>query len=150
MEKQLLDIFLDLYTYDSKIEEWSFEKYENNPSRFYRLQMIAALMKALNITCNYYDFKKGYFIDKTQFDKWKGFKESMIDQLDTKAYDRSLRDNSHPLDIQSVYETFMQYRLDAEQLLSVFAGIYLAKDEFRAFAKMLNTSNSHLKEEFKI
>ncbi len=32
MEKQLLDIFLDLYTYDSKIEEWSFEKYENNPS----------------------------------------------------------------------------------------------------------------------
>lgn len=111
MEKQLLDIFLDLYTYDSKIKEWSFEKYENNPSRFYRLQMIAALMKTLNITCNYYDFKKGCFIDKTQFDKWKEFKESMIDQLDTKAYNRSLRDNSYPLDIQSVYETFMQYRL---------------------------------------
>jgi hypothetical protein len=31
MEKQLLDTFLDLYTYDTKIHEWSFEKYENNP-----------------------------------------------------------------------------------------------------------------------
>jgi hypothetical protein len=31
MEKQLLDTFLDLCTYDIKMQEWSFEKYENNP-----------------------------------------------------------------------------------------------------------------------
>ena len=31
MEKQLLDTFLDLCTYDIKMQEWSYEKYDNNP-----------------------------------------------------------------------------------------------------------------------
>ena len=111
--------------------------------------MIAALMKALGITCSYNDFKKGRFIAKDQFSKWKDFKESMLDKLDAKAYARSLKDSSSPLDIQSIYGTFMQYRLYAEQVLGIFDGIYLAKDEFRAFANILNTSNSHLKEDLK-
>jgi hypothetical protein len=149
MEKQLLDTFLDLYTYDTKIQEWSFEKYENNPSRYYRLQMIKALMKALDINCSYYDFKNGRFIDRAQFDKWKEFKESIIDLLDVKAYERSLHDKSHPFDIQSIFRTFMQYRLYSEKVIGIFDGIYLANDEFRAFANMLNTSNSHLKQELK-
>ena len=61
----------------------------------------------------------------------------------------SLNDFSSPLDLQSIYGTFMQYRLYAEQVLGIFDGIYLAKDEFRAFANILNTSNSHLKEDLK-
>lgn len=149
MEKQLLDLFLDLYTYDTKIEEWSFEKYENNPSRWYRLKMITALMNALGITCSYYDFKNGRFIDRVQFDKWKEFKESIIDQLDTKAYNRSLRDKSDPFDIQSIFRTFMQYRLYSEKVLGIFDGIYLANNEFRALTNLLNTSNSHLRVELK-
>ena len=149
MEKQLLDTFLDLYTYDTKIQEWSFEKYENNPSRYYRLQMITALMKALDINCSYYDFTEGRFISKVQFSKWKEFKESILDQLDAKAYARSLKDNSHPFDIQSIFRTFMEYRLYSEKVLGIFDGMYLANDEFRAFANILNTSNSHLKQDLK-
>lgn len=149
IEKQLLDLFSDLYTYDTKIQEWSIEKFKDKTSRLYRLQMITALMKALGITCSYYDFKKGRFIAKDQFNKWKEFKESILEQLDAKAYARSLKDSSSPLDIQSIYGTFMQYRLYAEQVLGIFDGIYLAKDEFRAFANILNTSNSHLKEDLK-
>ena len=149
MEKQLLDLFLDLYTHDTKIEEWSFEKFKDNTSRLYRLQMIASLMKALGITCSYYDFKQGRFIAKDQFNKWKEFKESILDQLDAKAYARSMKDSSHPFDIQGIYGTFMQYRLYAAQVLGIFDGIFLANDEFRAFAKMLNTSNIHLKEDLK-
>jgi hypothetical protein len=101
--------FLDLYTYDTKIQEWSFEKYENNPSRYYRLQMITALMKALDINCSCYNFKLGRFISKVQFSKWNEFKESIFDQLDAKAYARSLKDNSHPFDIQNIFRTFMEY-----------------------------------------
>ncbi|RAR73742.1 hypothetical protein [Flavobacterium aciduliphilum] len=149
MEKQLLDTFLDLYTYDTKIQEWSFEKYENNPSRYYRLQMITALMKALDINCSYYDFKEGRFISKVQYNKWKDFKETIMDQLDAKAYARSLKEKLHPFDIQSIFRTFMEYRLFSEKVLGIFDGIYLAKDEFRAFASILNKSNSHLKEELK-
>ncbi len=86
IEKQLLDLFSDLYTYDTKIQEWSIEKFEENNSCLYRLQMIAALMKALGITCSYNDFKHGRFIAKDQFNKWKEFKESILEQLDEKAY----------------------------------------------------------------
>ena len=149
MEKQLLDLFLDLYTYDSKIETWSFEKFENNPPRHTRLQMITAVMKALNITCGYSDFKYGFFISKTQFVKWKEFKESIIDQLDAKTYARSMKDALDPLDIQSIFRTFMQYRLNAEPLLGVFDGIYAANEEFRSFIKLIEIPNSHLKENLK-
>jgi hypothetical protein len=149
MEKQLLDTFLDLYTYDTKIHEWSFEKFENFPSRFHRLQMITALMKALEINCSYSEFKEGRFISKVQFNKWKDFKESIIDQLDAKAYTRSLKENLHPFDIQSIFRTFMQYRLNAQKLLGVFDGIYAANEEFRAFIKLIEIPNIHLKEELK-
>ena len=149
MEKQLLDTFLDLYTYDIKIHEWSFEKFENYPSRSHRLQMISALMKALDINCSYSDFKEGRFISKVQYRKWKDFKESIIDQLDAKAYTRSLKENLHPFDIQSIFRTFMQYRLNAQKLLGVFDGIYAANEEFRAFVKLIEIPNNHLKEDLK-
>ena len=149
MEKQLLDTFLDLYTYDTKIQEWSFEKYENNPSRYYRLQMITSLMKALDINCSYYDFTEGRFISKVQFSKWKEFKESILDQLDAKAYARSVKENSHPFDIQSIFRTFMRYRLHAQKLIGVFDGIFAANFEFRAFVKLIEIPNIHLKEELK-
>lgn len=107
-------------------------------------------MKALDINCSCYDFKEGRFISKVQFSKWKEFKESILDQLDAKAYARSLKDNSHPFDIQSIFRTFMEYRLYSEKVLGIFDVMYLANDEFRAFVNMLNTSNSHLKQELKI
>ena len=149
IEKQLLDLFLDLYLYDTKIHEWSFEKFENFPSRYYRLQMITALMKALEINCSYHDFKEGRFISKVHFNKWKDFKESIVDQLDAKAYTRSLKENTHPFDIQSIFRTFMQYRLNAQKLLGVFDGIYAANEEFRAFVKLIEVPNIHLKEDLK-
>ena len=149
MEKQLLDTFLDLYTYDTKIHEWSFEKFENYPSRSHRLQIITALMKALDVNCSYSDFKDGRFISKVHYNKWKDFKESIIDQLDAKAYTRSLKENSHPFDIQSIFRTFMQYRLNAQKLLGIFDGIYAANDEFMAFVKLIEIPNIHLKEDLK-
>ena len=61
IKQQLLIAFLDLLSFEKKVNNWSEEKFSENPPRLYRLKIINALMKALQIKCSYADFLNGEF-----------------------------------------------------------------------------------------
>ena len=62
IKQQLLIAFLDLLSFEKKVNNWSEEKFSENPPRLHRLKIINALMKALQIKCSYADFLNGEFI----------------------------------------------------------------------------------------
>lgn len=149
MEKQLLDTFLDLYTYDTKIHEWSFEKFENYPSRSHRLQIITALMKALDINCSYSQFIEGKFITNVQYEKWADFKKSIENILPQVKESIPPGMQMDAFAIGMLFRTLMRYRLYAQQLLASNDGIYLASGEFRTFLDLMSEPNRKLIEELK-
>ena len=149
MEKQLLDTFLDLYTYEQKINSWSFDSFEEKMPSYYRLQIIDALMKALEINCSYSQFVEGKFITNVQYKQWGDFKksiENIIPQV------KEISPPSMSMDafaIGMLFSTLMRYRLFAQQLLSSNDGIYAASGEFKTFLDLMNTPNRKLIEELK-
>jgi hypothetical protein len=140
MEKQLLATFLDLYTYESKIKNWSLESFKANPPRFYRLKMITSIMQALDISCSYIDFSYGDFIDEIHYKNWQQFKESILKDIESPKQKKINRiiDNS---DINTIFYSLMNYRLYAQKLLSSNDGIYVASEEFKLFSELMNRPN---------
>lgn len=149
MEKQLLDLFLDLYTYDDNISLWSFDTFEDNPPRYYRLKMIAALMKALEINYSYSELSQGKFISNKQVEKWAAFKNSIETILSQDKVYNDSRFVTDASDITNIFRTLMRYRLYAQQLLSSNDCIYAASGEFRVFLELMNTPSQQLVEELK-
>jgi hypothetical protein len=149
MEKILLTSFLDLYTLSNDTTKWSVANFAKNPPRLYRLQMIDALMKALEINCSYSQFIEGQFITNVQFKKWGNFKKSIeiiLPQV------KEILPPSMSMDafaIGMLFSTLMRYRLFAQQLLSSNDGIYAASGEFNFFLDLMNTPNRKLIEELK-
>jgi hypothetical protein len=149
MEKQLLDTFLELYTYEQNINSWSFDSFEEKTPRYYRLQIIDTLMKALEINCSYSQFCDGKFITNVQYKKWADFKKSNENRL---PQDLGTIPPSMTMDafaIGMLFRTLMRYRLYAKQLLSSNDGIYAASGEFRAFLELMNAPSRKLIEELK-
>ena len=149
MEKQLLDTFLDLYTYEKEIESWSLDSFEEKTPRYYRLQIINSLMKALEINCSYTQFSHGKFISDVQYKKWGDFKkrnENMLPQ-DLGNIPKSMQMDAFAIGM--LFRTLMRYRLYAHQLLASNDGIYSTSGEFRTFLELMNAPNQKLIEELK-
>lgn len=147
MEKKLLKNFIDLYNYDSEIETWSLEKFKENPPRLYRLQIIIALMNALEIHCSYIDFKNGCFISDIQAERWDHFKES-------NKFLRKIKSKSNIVTIKSsgiitIFNSLMHYRLLAQKLVTCNDNIYAASAEFNLFSKLMNNPNKLLIKDLK-
>lgn len=149
LEKQLLDTFLDLYNYEKNIDSWSFDSFEEKTPRYYRLQIIDALMKALEINFSYSQLSHGAFISNIHSKKWADFKKSIENILpqDMGNIDPSMRMDAFA--IGTLFRTLMRYRLFAQQLLSSNDGIYASSGEFRVFLELMNTPNQQLIEELK-
>lgn len=146
MEKQLLNTFLDLYTFDSKIESWSLEKFSENPPRLYRLQIITSIMNALSIPCDFSAFRYGDFTNEISIEKWEEFKTNQL------KFPISTSDNIELIkycDINSVFYSLMNYRLNAQALLASNDGIYAASDELSEFLKLTIKPNKMLIKELK-
>jgi hypothetical protein len=147
MEKQLLDVFLDLYTYNNDIKSWSFESFKTNPPRYHRLQILQALMRALSISCSYIEFSQGNFITSVQVEKWTAFKESIANQLPQDKIYRPARKPLTPNKLGILFSTLMRYRLNANKLVSSNNGILTISDDFRIYFDIMNTMNEKLSDE---
>ena len=144
MDEQLLEAFLDLYTYEKEIKSWSFDSFKRNPPRYYRLQIVQALMKALGITCTYVEFSQGKFISNVQVDKWTVFKESITAQLPQEKIYRPARRPLTPNKLGILFSTLMRYRLNAKKLVSSNNGILTISEDFRIYFDIMNTMNEKL------
>lgn len=125
MEKQLLTILLELYTYNNRMETWSLKKFAGNPPRLYRLQMINALMKAFNIKCSYTDFLKGEFITEENLPS-----SEEILRFTAKLYPDKMgikpQDNCDVGHAKYIFQSFIQYRLKLVELFDIGSGVYAA------------------------
>lgn len=144
ISKKLLETFLDLYTYDSNIEQWSLDKFKDNPPRFYRLQIIISLMKALDISSSYSDFRNGDFIQNIQLEHWIEFRKNIKDDILSNNSDDNLLGQNHLYHIQTIYYSLMRYRICAQELLSTNSGIYAAFNEFIEFSELMSRPNRML------
>jgi hypothetical protein len=149
MEKQLLTLFLELYALHNKPETWSLEKFADNPPRLYRLQIINSLKKALQINCTNLEFIRGEFISEAQLNKWAEFKESFQKHLPLK---KKYNDPKYPTqveDIKCIFQGLMDYRLNAQILLSTNDCIYATSGDYGAFVNLMNTTSRKLYRELK-
>jgi hypothetical protein len=149
MEKKLLELFSDLYSYDDNISSWSLDSFEEKTPRYYRLQMIDSLMKALEINCNYIQFSQGDFISNKQLERWADFKKSIGINLPQDEANRGSLFPTSTFDINNIFRILMRYRLYAHKLLLCNDNIYAASGEFRTFVNLTNTPNLHLIQELK-
>lgn len=147
MEKKLLKTFIDLYNYDSEIETWSLEKFKENPPRLYRLQIINALMNALEIHCSYINFKNGCFISDIQAERWDNFKES--NKFLSKIKSKSNIATKKSSEISAIFCSLLHYRLLAQKIVTCNDNIYAASAEFNLFSKLMNNPNKLLIKDLK-
>jgi hypothetical protein len=149
MEKQLLTLFLELYVLNNKPETWSLEKFADHQPSSYRLQMINSLMKALEINCTYVEFIKGRFISEVQLNKWSKFKKSIQKYLSLKEEDNAPKFPTQVNDIKSIFLGLMDYRLNAQIVLSTNDGIYATSGDFEVFVNVMNNCSRKLYRELK-
>lgn len=149
MEKQLLTIFCELYSYNNNIQIWTAEEFADNPPRLYRLQMINALMKAFQINCSYADFLKGEFITKKSIPN----SEDLL-RLTSKLYSDNMHINSQEkCDLghaKYIFESLMHYRLKLEELFTIGSGVYAASSYYRIPLLVYSGINEKLETETQI
>lgn len=149
MEKELLTLFLELYALNNKPETWSLEKFADNPPRLYRLQMINSLKKALQINCTNMEFIIGEFICEAQLNKWTEFKKNFQKYLPVKDKYNNPKYPTQVADIKCIFQGLMDYRLNAQILLSTNDCIYAATGDFGLFVNLMNNSSRKLYRDLK-
>ena len=122
MEKTLLKNFLELYTLSNDTTKWSVANFAENPPRLYRLQMIAAILKALKIECSYQEFEYGEFIFEEGRQNLAGFKTRVEENYNAVFETINLEDEEHS-DFQFIFEVLLRYRIKLHQFISVKATV---------------------------
>lgn len=122
IKKQLLTSFLELYTLSNNIDKWSKDYFANNPPRLYRLQVIQALMDALQINCSFQEFQYGEFL--LHQEKLNAIEFLKIVQENYPALFSTINtEESDPMDFQFTFEILFAYRMQLQQLMSNREGI---------------------------
>ena len=72
LEKEMLQLYLELHSLSPNQEKWSKEAFKDNPPRLYRYINLCAIAKALGIYTIYFSGDKWLsdFIDKKQMTRW--------------------------------------------------------------------------------
>ena len=122
MEKTLLKNFLELYTLSDDTSKWSVTNFAKNPPRLYRLQMIAAILKALKIECSYQEFEYGEFLFEEGRQDLAGFKTRVEENYSTVFETINLEDEEHS-DFQFIFEVLFKYRIKLHQFICVKATV---------------------------
>jgi len=146
-EKELLTIFLELYSMDNSPKNWSIEKFLDKPNRLYRLHMINSLMKAFNVECTYKEFIDGEFITDTQLNKWNDFKKNIEKTPLNKEEFNGSKLETKLTDIKLIYSCLINYRLNAQVLLTSNDLIYASSGEFGRFVNLMNNISKNLYKE---
>lgn len=149
LEKRLLHLFTELYTYERNVHRWSFENFKENPPRYNRLKMITAIMKALELECSYEDFSVGEFIAEIHFEKWLDFLKDASAKFPTTEPFNKLDFEVDFHDLNTIFYAFMNYRLQAQSLLSCNSGILASTYEFNKFTALMKLPNKQLKKNLK-
>jgi hypothetical protein len=148
MEKLLLETFLDLYSLNNKVENWSLKEFQKNAPRLVRLQMIDALFVALNINCSYSGFMKGKFIKDDSLYDWNEIKNII-----TKKYKKGLEyvhfhGEESSYELQIIFEELFDYRLLFEKLISKKRGVLAASGVHRIPSNLMNEIDRKMTKEF--
>jgi hypothetical protein len=122
MEKTLLKNFLELYTLSNDTSKWSAANFAKNPPRLYRLQMIAAVLKALKIEGSYQEFEYGQFLYDEGRQDLAGFKTRVEENYSTIFETINLEDEENS-DFQFIFEVLLRYRIKLHQFISVKATV---------------------------
>jgi hypothetical protein len=122
MEKTLLKNFLGLYTLSNDTSKWSAANFAKNPPRLYRLQMIAAVLKALKIEGSYQEFEYGQFLYDEGRQDLAGFKTRVEENYSTIFETINLEDEENS-DFQFIFEVLLRYRIKLHQFISVKATV---------------------------
>ncbi len=122
MEKTLLKNFLELYTLSNDTLKWSAANFAKNPPRLYRLQMIAAVLKALKIECSYEEFQYGEFLFEEGRQDLAGFKTKVAENYST-IFDTINLEIEEDSDFQFIFEVLFKYRIKMQQFICVKATV---------------------------
>jgi hypothetical protein len=122
MEKVLLKYFLELYTLSNDTSKWSVTNFAKNPPRLYRLQMIAAVLKALEIEGSYEEFEYGEFLFEEGRQNLAGFKTKVEENYSVIFETINLEDEEHS-DFQFIFEVLFKYRIKMHQFISIKATV---------------------------
>jgi hypothetical protein len=122
MEKVLLKNFLELYTLSNDTSKWSAANFAKNPPRLYRLQMIAAVLKALKIEGSYEEFEYGEFLFEERRQDLVGFKTKVAENYSAIFDSINFEDEEHS-DFQFIFEVLFKYRIKMHQFISVKATV---------------------------
>lgn len=122
MTKQLLTSFFDLYTLSNDISKWSIDYFANNPPRLYRLQVIQAIMNALQMNCSFQEFHYGEFLLHQENLNQKEFLR-IVQENYPNLFSRISFDEKETIDFQFTFERLLQYRMQLQKLISSRDGI---------------------------
>ena len=145
IKQQLLIAFLDLLSFEKKVNNWSEEKFSENPPRLHRLKIINALMKALQIKCSYADFLNGEFITEDNLpDKAEVLNQTALIHIG----DLRIKSNStwSVSKAKFVFKNLMNYRLRLLDLSNFGNGVMAVSGCFRIPFLVSSTFNDKLSE----
>ena len=150
MEKLLLEHIYSLYELNTDYKTWSETIDISNPPRYYRLQMITSILNALNIDSNYASFFDGNFIvQNNQINMLELIR--IIEKNHAFILSNfSIPDSAHIHELKYLFKKLINYRLDAQLLLSCNAGVLAASNFYTLPLRITNSINTNLAKELKI
>jgi hypothetical protein len=148
MEKQLLKTFLDLYSLNNKVENWSLKEFQKNAPRLVRLQMIDSLFLALNIQCSYSDFMKGLFIKDYNLYNWDELKAIITNKHKKGMNQVHFQGNESAYELQVFFQELFEYRLLMEDLVKKNSGVMAASGVYKIPFNIMKDINRKITKEF--
>jgi len=104
-------------------------------------------MKAFNVECTYKEFIDGEFITDTQLNKWNDFKKNIEKTPLNKEEFNGSKLETKLTDIKLIYSCLINYRLNAQVLLTSNDLIYASSGEFGRFVNLMNNISKNLYKE---
>jgi hypothetical protein len=148
MEKLLLKTFLDLYSLNRKVENWSLKEFQKNPPRLVRLKMIDSLFLALNIQCSYSDFMKGLFIKDYNLYDWNELETIITNKYKKGMNQVHFEGNESAYELQTLFQELFDYRLLLEDLVTKNSGVLAASGVYKIPFNIMRDINRKITKEF--
>jgi hypothetical protein len=147
MDKLFWQLFFELYVFESNMENWEEEKFIDEPIKLYRLQMLQSLLRAFSIEININDFLKGIHINQVHVEKWSEFRQRKLSKVRSQLRSFETQENTSMQELQSIFQSAISYRMQAQLLFSNNDHIYAASGNFLFYLRAMNHINKKLNNE---
>jgi hypothetical protein len=147
MDKLFWQLFFELYAFEPNLKNWEEERLIDEPIKLYRLQMLKSLLRAFSIEVNINDFLKGIHINQMHVARWSDFKLRKLSKVKSQLRSLETQEITSTEELQSIFQSAIAYRMQAQLLFSSNDHIYAASGNFLFYLRAMNHINKKLNNE---